>query len=486
MHSHRQSEFLAALRENWTMKNTSAASAEMWQRSEIPVIDLTGAYSRVSLRRKVVLWTVGSYIVLNTGFEMVRFPPVGPGIPIGELVLIVCLCIISTRTLLPKMAKEVWILPILIWWGMSLSRALIDTSVGGAWSLRDASQAIESLYLIVGFWLVNSLGNLQYFFSWLKKLFIVLALYGLLMPFDDTLRALSPTLHGVSSGATPIFFTMTNTAVMILWSACWLLIDRPKNSSAITLRMRTLVACLLVAFAVVFPQGRTIYGAVLAVGAILFVAKRRLSGKWLLILLSGVVMVGAISVSGLQLKGGRGHTISLEFIMQHFESISGSAQSEDVAGAAEGVPRRLAWWRHIYSEMSDSPRKMIFGLGYGMPLTDFRGMGGASVREPHNSYISVAARLGIAGFLVWLLMQASLYYSWWRSYQLCRRMQWTQDQNNLLLFLIYFVLLLVVAIGEPGFEMPFNTIPYYLFFGVVLQYGRYLRQSAAVLGSSAA
>jgi hypothetical protein len=467
------------------MQNTSAASAEMWQGSKIPVVDLTGAYSRVSLLRKVVLWTVGLYIVLNSGFEMVRFPPVGPGIPIGELVLIVCLCIISTRALLPKIAKEVWILPILVWWGMSLSRALIDVSVGGAWSLRDASQAIESLYLIVGFWLVNSPGNLQYFFSWLKKLFIVIAFYGLLMPFDETLRTLSPTLHGVASGATPIFFTMTNTAQVILWSACWLLIDRPKNSSAIALRMRTLISCLLVAFAVIFPQGRTMYIEVLAVGAILFAAKRRLAGKWLMILLLGVAMIGAISVSGLQLKGGRGHTISLDFIMQHFESISGSAQSEDVAGAAEGVSRRLGWWRHIYSEMSNSPRKMIFGLGYGMPLTDFHALGGAAVREPHNSYISVVARLGIVGFLVWFLMQASLYYSLWRSYQLCRRMQWTRDQDNLLLLLIFGVLILIVAIGEPGFEMPFNAIPYYLFFGVVLRYGRYLRQSAAVLGSDA-
>jgi O-antigen ligase len=460
------------------MVRTSQAYADDWQGNQATAADLSGEYLRVSTLRKVVLWTVGGYLVLNSGFEMVRIPPVGAGVPVGEFVLIICLLTISLRVILPKMATEAWIFPVLVWWGLSLTRCLIDVRVGGAWAFRDASQAIESLYLVVGFWLVRGVGDLQYFLRWLRRLLIVLSFYGLLMPFSNTLQAISPKLPGVASGANSLFFQRVNSPFMLLWCACWLLIDRPPNPRST--KVRVLFALFLVTFSTAYAQGRTGYISVLAVGLVLTLVKVKAATKWAGILFFGVVIIGLISVSGLQLKGGRGHVISLDFIAQHFESISGSAESEDVEGSARGVPQRIGWWRHISSQMEESPRNMIFGLGYGIPLTDLISNSGAPVREPHNSYISVAARLGISGILVWILMQASLYFSWWRSYQLCRRMQWIDDQNNLLQLLLFCILIAVVSFGEDGFEKPFNAIPYYFFFGVVLRYGRHLRQT--VLG----
>lgn len=458
------------------MMGTIQANVGTWQSNEVSAIDLSGEYARVGALRKIVLWTVGAYLILNLGFEMVRIPPVGAGLPAGELVLVICLLIISLPVLLPKMATEVWMFPILVWWGLSLSRCLIDIRVGGVWTFRDASQEIESLYLIVGFWLVRSPGELQYFNRWLRKILIVLGFYGLLMPISGNLQALSPKLPGMAFGSNSLFFQRANSPIMLLWCACWLLIDRPRNTQST--KVRVLLALLLVTFSTAYAQGRTGYMSVLAVGAVLFLVKRKVAAKWVGILFFGLVIIGAISVSGLQLKGGRGHVISLDFMAQHIESISGSAQSEDVKGAAQGVPQRLGWWRHIYSQMKESPKNLIFGLGFGIPLTDFHAPSGAPVREPHNSYISVVARLGISGLLAWIMMQVSLYFSWWRSYQLCRRMQWTRDQNNLLLLMLYGILMLVVSLAEDGFEKPFDAIPYYFFFGVVLRYGRHLRQAA--------
>ncbi len=465
------------------MNNPSFADVSPWQRNGISGIDASSIPLRVTFLRKVVLWATGAYIILNSGFMMVRIPPVGVGIPIGEVVLIGCLCVISLPVLLPKMGKEAWLFPILLWWGMSLSRCLIDTTVGGAWSFRDASQAIESLYLIVGFWLANSVENLSYFFRWLRKILLVAIAYGLLLPANHYLQSFSPRLPGVAGVGAPLIFSVTNTAVILIWAACWLLIDG-KQKDKLT-KGRILLACLLVTFSVAFAQQRTIYLAVLMTGAILFLTKRRLATKWATILLFGVVAIGAISVSGINVEGGRGHKISLDFISQHFQSITGSSGSGDVEGSAAGVSLRLGWWRRIYQQMQGSHRVMIFGLGYGVSLTDFHGALGASAREPHNSYISVLARLGISGMLVWVAMQASLYLSWWRSFQLCRRMRWVRDQDNLLLLLIYSVQVLAYAIGEDGFEKPFLAIPYYLFFGVVLRYGRYLRLTAAQQGQSA-
>ena len=430
-----------------------------------------GAYARMDPWRRIVLWTIGAYIVLNAGFEMVRIPPVGAGVPVGELVLVCSLCIINLLILLPRMAAEVWLLPILVWWGMSLSRSLVDTTIGGAWSFRDASQAIESLYLVVGFWLVSEPGYVEDFFTWLRKLLTLLAFYGLLFPFAGTLQKFSPKLPGVASTySSSILFQVTNSPEMLLWAACWLLIDRSSRHRIRT----TLWACLLVAFSVAFSQERTIYVEVLIVGVVLLLVRRKVATKWAMVLLFGVVIIGIVSLSGLELKGRLGKTISLDFIAQHFEAISGSAQTEGLEGAAGGVGQRIEWWNHIYSQLRSSPADAIFGLGYGVPLTNFHGPNGV-VREPHNSYISVVARLGLSGFIVWTMMQVSLYASWWRSYRLCKRLGWKREQNNLLLLFVFCVLIAVIAIGEDGFEKPFNAIPYYLFMGVVLRYGRHLR-----------
>jgi O-antigen ligase len=458
------------------MTNSSLANPGYWPDVEFSAIDQPVVFAHVNAWRKIVLWTVGGYLILNTGFEMLRIPPVGPGIPLGELVLVLSLCFVDVIALLSKMAMQVWILPILLWWAMSLTRSLYDVHVGGAWSFRDASQAIESLFLIVGFWFVNSSSNISYFFRWMRRMFLVAILYGLLFPFEGALQNLSPTLHGMGASSTHLLFQMTNTPVILIWTACWLLIERGRSRGPV--RGRELLAGLLVAFAVAFAQSRTIYLDVLLVGVLLFVTRSRLATRWTAMLLLGVLIIGAVSVSGIEIKGRLGKKISLDFIVSHFEAISGKASSEETQGAAEGVPQRIGWWRAIYKKMIRSPQKIVFGLGYGIPLTSFHGGGGIILREPHNSYISVIARLGVSGMLIWLLMQGSLYLAWWRVYRLAGRMDWTEDRSNLLVLAIYNVLLLITAIGEDGFEKPFYAIPYYLFFGVILRYGRILRRAA--------
>jgi O-antigen ligase len=455
--------------------NPSLQIAEEWQSDNIPSEQPMAVALRIDWLRKIVLWTVAAYLVLNGGFEMVHIPPVGPGVPVGEIVLGICLCVMSSRTLLPIMAKEVWLLPILAWWGLSLSRSLVDATSSGIWAFRDASHPIESLYLIVGFWFASSEISLQYFFRWLRRMLVVAMCYGLLYPVSVKLQSFSPRVAGLGTGATPIFFSMENAPHMLLWVACWLLIDRSLRVG--TTLARDLLAGFLIAFAIAFGQSRINYLQVLALAVLLFFTKRKAAGKWAMTLLFGALIIGAVSISGISLKGRLGQKVSLDFIGQHLQSISGSG-AEDVQGASEGVPLRIGWWRHIFSQLESSPEKMIFGLGYGMPLTSFEGRT-AITREPHNSFISVIGRLGVSGLVAWGLMQLTLYFAWWRSFKLCRRMNWTVDQINLLLLLVFFVTTLVVALGEAAMESPFYAIPYYFFFGVVLRYRKFLRGTAA-------
>lgn len=456
------------------MMNPSLPAAEEWQSDDLHSEQAVSAPLRLTPLRKVVLWMVAAYLILNVGFELIRIPPVGSGIPVGELVLAVCLIVISSRHLLPVMAKEVWLLPVLGWWGLSLTRAVIDSRTGGIWAFRDASQAIESLYLIVGFWFASNEANLYYFFRWLRRLLVVATCYGLLYPVSTTLQKFSPKIAGLGTGATPIFFSMQNTITLLLWAACWLLIEPPRAGKSAF--FRDLFAGFLIAFSVAFGQSRTIDLQVLFVGFVLLAVRRKAAAKWMMVMMFGVMLIVAVSVTGIEVKGRLGQKVSLDFIANHFASITGKGGAE-VQSEAEGVPLRINWWRHIFTQLESSPRSMIFGLGYGMPLTSFMSRN-AITREPHNSYISVIGRLGISGMAMWTLMQIALYRSWWRSFKLSRAMGWKFDQTNLILVLIFYALTLIMMIGETGMEVPYWAIPYYFFFGVVIRYGRHLRESA--------
>jgi hypothetical protein len=371
------------------------------------------------------------------------------------------------------MSRQVWLFPILVWWMLTLSRSLFDATVNGVWSFRDASQAIESLYLVDGFALVNSVDNMRYFISWLRKLLPFMAIYGLLLPFFKSLQVLSPSLPGVSSGSTKLFFQTTNSATLMIWSAAWLVINEKRSEKAIPWRLP--VAAFLVAYAAAFGQARTIYIQILLLGVLFFFFRRKAATRWYAVIAFGCLMIAGIAATGLGLTGRTGNKISLDYIVKHLESTSGTGEA-GTEGAAGGVGLRIGWWSHIYSEMGQSAYNEAFGLGYGIALTDFFGGTGKIVREPHNSYISVWARLGYTGAAVWLLMQAGLYHSWWRSFKLAKKFGWIQAQNNLLLLLMFFFFMLIAALGEDAFEKPFGAIPYYLFFGVVLRYGMLLRE----------
>lgn len=438
----------------------------------------TGWFSQVGLGRKAILWMVGCYLVLNVGFMFLRIPPVGPGIPIGELVLVLSLLALNQTVVIPRLGKEVWMFPILLWWAYSLTRALYDIRFGGAWALRDASQEIESLYLLVGFWLVNRTIYLRYFFRWLPRVLVVIGFYALLFPVSTTLQKYSPSLPGMNAGARTLFFQMVGIPSLALWASAWLLMQRPGEQGS-QIRMRYLAACFLVAWTAAFSQERTVYIQVLVLAVLFLAVRRKVAFRWIMVLVLGVALIGVVSLSGISIKGRIGEKISLDFIVHHFESASGEgASGEGTEGSAGGVGRRIGWWRHIFLQLKSSPQKMVFGLGFGIPLTNFKPAQGIQVREPHDSYISVCARLGAFGFLLWVLMQAMLLRSWWKSYRLTRTMHWVQDQQNLLLLLIYWILILVFAMGEDALEKPFLAIPYYLFFGVMLRYGKFLREAA--------
>lgn len=424
------------------------------------------------LRSIVVLLIMSGYMLLNWPFSQFRIPPSGAGIPIGEVVLILCLATMNLPRAFSRLGTVVPLLPFLVWWGYGVSRAIFDFTIYGPWALRDAVHVLESMYLIIAFVMAGSLVGFERFFRWLTPLLAIGACYGLLYPYNEQIEAVSPVVIAGSGFPVPIFGSMTNTPYLMIMAAAGLLIFKGNRVWAI------LTACMLLGFMIAMFQARTLYLIVLAMFGFLFLYRRSSLGNFSMIVYLGALLLAAIPLLGLEFKGRLGADFSFGFMVNHFLAIFGAGSDEykGVAAAAEGVDMRLEWWRKIFDDMMTDPAHLLLGLGYGIPLTDFANESGAIVREPHNSYISVIARTGLIGALAWATIMISLFRRWHLTLRHCQAIGWRTGENRLLLLMVFFICIVVLALGEDGFEKPFNLIPFYIFWGIILRMSYMLKR----------
>ena len=462
----------------------SSTSLQRRQRPRTGGSEAPGA-SLVRLHSSMLFLMIGLYLLLNYGFMLVRFPPVAnSGVPVGEVALLLSLAIINIATILPRLAATVVLGPFLLWWAFGIGRAILAVPEYGLWALRDATHVIESLFLIVGFAVCFSSSALERFFRWLPVLLVIGVLYSFTAPFAGLLLPLSPTIVAAGGFETPVFFNYVTTGTLLILAVAYLLIFKGRSG----LRTSVLLACLSI-YAVVMFEARTIYLQFIGAALLLTAYRRELLGKWVVGFLMLLAAIAALPLTGIEIIGRFGEPISLQFYYNHFLSIFG-VSSEGVEGAAGGFDQRIGWWLDLYERWTASIGSFLFGLGYGFPLIDFVAHGpgyaeeGQMAREPHNSYVSILARIGLLGFFAFVWMHILLIGAWRRAYALATRMRWRAGQNRLLFLMVFFVMVWISAIGEDAFEKPFFAIPYYFFWGIVLNMSYRLSTARRKMDSS--
>jgi hypothetical protein len=435
------------------------------------------------LKTTVVLLLLGGYLVLGYPFMQLRIPPVGFGVPFGELLLAVVLVGVSLPVVAGRMGTIVSLVPMLILWFWGFTRLVIDAANEGPWAFRDGTQLIESLFIIVGFALFQSPQEIQRLSRWVRIIVITACLYGLLFLWGQPIMAISPTLPGGSDQAIPIFGTFATTGTMLLWGAFYFMIQ-PADRPLVRLRYG-LIASFLVSFAVLVIQARTTYVQLLAMaGLLLLVRPAALRGLALSIPVLAFLLL-LISVFEIRFAGRLSSEISFDFLWNHIMAIFGIAEKNHggVAEAASGVSLRFGWWMRLYGELTSDPATLLSGLGFGVPLTDFRDTLGVMAREPHNSVISVVARLGLVGGAAWIWLQAELFRAGIRAYRECNVLGRFVEARLVLLIVAFAVLTLASCFGEDTMEKPYNAIPYYLLWGAALRVAYNLRQASNVVSA---
>ncbi|MEM9998916.1 MAG: O-antigen ligase family protein, partial [Bacteroidota bacterium] len=230
-----------------------------------------------------------------------------------------------------------------------------------------------------------------------------------------------------------------------------------------------LAAALVINFLLIVVSNRGgMVAYFLAIGFFFFLRPRtfqngqvsKLAYAGLLFIILGLFM-GPV---GSKIHGGT-RSVSVEQLFENIKSVFGKSDSGSLQGT---VSWRLDWWTAIYDYTVRGPYFMT-GKGFGPNLAKEDGfLVDKSLRSPHNGHMTILARMGVPGALLWILLSLAWFFSmlllWWQA-----RTQGRERWMAVAAFLItYFIATNINASFDVYFEGPMGGVWYWSVFGLGL------------------
>jgi O-antigen ligase len=427
---------------------------------------------------KSVFLTISALLVLNVGFGAIFLGPKSAPVPLTDIVLVFALLACATHVFSERnrihLPWGIWV--IFFWVPMNVSIHLpADFEAFGMTAARDAIRIVEMLYIIPGYVVIRiALRSGEQGKRWLASFVygtaVVMGAYGLLVPVQSTVSAISPAFPGLFKSE-PILGGYQTWPLVGLMSIFGVLLWRWALPRKLTLMARLLSSMIvvsgLVAFAVLQSRGAYVFLAVALAVLALIGGQGKQVGKFsgfVALCCAGLLVV---QVSGLEFKGRVGQ-LSLTGIVDHVSTLTGNSRNAEFNGAAGGISQRKAWRDYSLSLWSQSPSTRIFGVGFGRYLTDMvnRNEDGqmVGVQDPHNSFVTMLTRSGLIGLAIMLAVLGWVFYMGYFGY---RRFRYTQRPlaAYFLWVMLFQIYCMISAWGEPHYEVAHFLMPSFFIYG---------------------
>jgi len=162
-----------------------------------------------------------------------------------------------------------------------------------------------------------------------------------------------------------------------------------------------------------------------------------------------------------------GRSVSVGQIIQNVGSILGPTSDSNLDGTRAF---RLAWWTKIADYTIFGPYFWT-GKGFGVNLADddgFQPTADHSLRAPHNSHMTVLARMGVPGAVLWILLQGAFVMGLLRAIWVHRREGEQLLAGVGLWILVIWAAMMVNTSFDPYLEGPQGGIWFWSAFGLGL------------------
>ena len=181
-------------------------------------------------------------------------------------------------------------------------------------------------------------------------------------------------------------------------------------------------------------------------------------------MISGAVLL-FMALFSVNISLGREKTLSVNSLAQRFESVYKDNQDAKLEGTKE---YRLEWWKYIASYTFGGPY-FLGGKGFGVNLADsdgFQVTADGSLRAPHNSHVTVLARMGVPGLALWLALMLTFGYQLLKGFVETTRaglLHWSGVDGWIL---VYWLAMCINASFDPYLEGPQGGIWFWSIIGL--------------------
>lgn len=405
----------------------------------------------------VLAFLLTGYAFLSKGFAYLGVPP----FYVGEAVL--ALAVLTIIATLPRLRLSTlhWLLFAFMAWGAV--RTIPSISREGIVALRDGVVWGYGVFAVA----VSAAATADRFphiVAWYRRL---IPLFLLWVPVAAVLflgfRSSLPTVPGTTVPI--VWFNSGDVSVHLAGAGAFLLLGLFAVRAAGPLLEGFLWLAWFVAVGIV---GAITRGGLLAVllgmgTAFLLHPSRR----WLPALVAAALFVSLLGLLNPELHLERGRTLSLRQITENIVSVIAGSETGDLEANKDW---RLRWWKKIISYTFGGPYFWT-GKGFGVNLADVDGFQlfpDHRLRAPHNTHLTVLARSGVPGFLLWLILQGAFASSLLRAFLRARRKGlyfWSQVTGWLL---VYWIAAMVNTSFDPYLEGPQGGIWFWSLFGLGL------------------
>jgi len=339
---------------------------------------------------------LAGYAFCGRGFAYLGLPP----IYIGEIVLLsVCAMSVAARTLRPVLSVfKPTLTAFLVW-------AVIRT-VPGVWSygldaLRDAAIWGYAAFAVVVAGALLRLRDIRLVAKWYSRLLRPLLTWFLLV---GLVHAFNPgfAFPEGRAGIPIVDFKPGDVAVHLAGIGAFLALQlhRPWPADRVRAWEGEWQVWTLWTMCVLFygSQGR---GGLLGLTlALLFLAIVLRKGRWGKAASLGLLIIIICTVWKPEFAIKYPREVTLRQILENVKSVAGSEYPQ-----LDSTRRwRLAWWRKILGYTLYGPY-FWSGKGFGPNLADedgFQVTRDRSLRSPHNGHLTILARTGVPGFVLWI------------------------------------------------------------------------------------
>jgi O-antigen ligase/polysaccharide polymerase Wzy-like membrane protein len=416
---------------------------------------------RMEFWQGLVLLSLAPYMILNFGFDNFAINYV----PVGDLLLLVALAIVVRET-----KREVWrktladppvvcLIALLL---LSCCHLIVDVPRYGLYAVRDSSMFFEAAFIVLGILWPKNPRSTQLLVRFLFLVLLVNLVYAYTFSWSERIQAMSPNF-GVFHPV-PLFGNYQE--------ARWLLLGAPFfvwfGPSVVRWPrwfLMVLAAAQLGGLAIM--QDRSMYVGIVVILLILLLFRQT---KKLLAFLSTIgwgiavllVLTAGLSALGVKLQGRMG-PVDASFIEEHAKTMLSIGTTNALASHEVD---RADWYGQVWGRITSSPVNLVVGEGFGQALIHFENEQGIPVRQPHNSSLTVLARLGFVGLLFWLLFIALFVV---RCVRFLRAPYASAVAFALVLWLfVQTIVVLMESSVQPLFEFSHGAIPFYFLVGLAI------------------